>query len=126
MARLQVLYLPSDSDGERIDARYALVADQAEALPENDREALHAFASQAGAQGCLIVSGVLDLDQGEEADDEAVEAVGEMLQALKVPAIAQPATAPQAPKLPPADTTEGKLARVWGGRKPTDEGDPQP
>jgi hypothetical protein len=126
MARLQVLYLPSRVDGERIDARYALVVDQAEDLSPADREALRAFAPEAGAQGVLVVSGVLDVFQGDDDDGETAEALGELLnEAINMPAI-QPA-APQAPKLPPPDTVEGKYARIMGGQKYlTEQGaDPQ-
>lgn len=127
MARLQVLYLPSGVDGETVDARFAIVADQAGDLADFDCEALRAFADQAGAQGCLVVSGVLDVHHGED-DDEAVGAVGDLLrQALTAPDVPQPAQRP-APKLPPPTTTEGKLARVLGGQKILDQmkgSDPQ-
>lgn len=119
MARLQLLHLPSNSDGERIESRFGLVADHAGDLTDEDRGALRAFAAELGAQGVLVVSGILDLDQGDE-DEGAVDAVSEMLQDLvSVPAIAQPTG--QAPQLPPVSTTEGRLARVFGGQKIIDE-----
>jgi hypothetical protein len=123
MARLQVVYLPSETHGRhKFEPRFALVADQAGELSEGDREALRVFAVEAGAQGFVAVSGVLDVDQGEDDDAEAVEELGGLLQdALAAPVSPEQ----QKPKLPPVTTTEGRFARTWGGRKPTDQGDPQ-
>lgn len=122
-ARLQVLYLPSISDGDRHEPRYAFVVDRVADLPESDHEALRAFATSAGAQGCAVLSGALDVAQD---DDEATEALQELLQKA-VAEVPQPVPQ-QAPKLPPANTTEGKLARVLGGQKILEqmrEGDPR-
>lgn len=124
-ARLQVLYLPSEVDGDRHESRFGLVVDQAGDLAESDREALRAFASELGAQGFAVVSGTLDVVQGDdgEADGEVAEALGEQLRdALSVPAITPPSTEQPKPKLPPPNTTEGKLARTWASKPP--EGDP--
>lgn len=119
MARLQVLHLPA-VDGE--PQRFAFIVDQAAELDAGDRTALSAFAASAGGQGCVVLSGSLDVDQGTDAETAA--ALGELLQdAMSVPAIAQ-AAAPQAPKLPPINTTEGRLARTWGGRPSINDGDP--
>jgi hypothetical protein len=117
-ARVRVLYLPTDADG---NARWALVADQAGDLAGDDREALRAFASEAGAQGCLVLSGTVELAQGDDPADEQLAAdLGEWLRTAMAP------PADQKPKLPPPNTTEGKLARSWqGGVRKTTEGDPR-
>lgn len=122
MSRLQVLYLPTAGE---VEPRYALVVDQAGDLAAADREALRVFASEAGAQGCLVLSGALDVDQGnDEEADEAVEA--ELTAELQRQfAAAMAPQQPRAPKLPPPHTTEGKLARIWGGKPPTEGDDPQ-
>lgn len=116
MARLQVLYLPTDADGT---TRFGLVADQAGELADSDRDALRAFASELGAQGAVVLSGAVDLAQGDgddsEADAEMAAHLGEALAALASPA------QPQPPKLPPPDTTEGKYARILGGQKILDQ-----
>jgi hypothetical protein len=127
MARLQVLYLPSVVDGDDVEPRYGFVVDQAADLDPADRDVLSAFAVSVGGQGCVVVSGVLDIAQGDD-DEETTQALGELLtEALRATAFDQPA-APQPVKLAPANTTEGKLQRVLGGQKILDqmrEADPQ-
>lgn len=121
-ARMQVLYLPSMSDGDRHEPRYAFVVDQAGDLCEDDREALTAFATSAGGQGCVVLSGALDLVQGEDDDEEATAALtGVLREAMTGPAFEQPPAVPQPRKLPPPDTVEGKYARIMGGQKLLDE-----
>lgn len=120
-ARMQVLYLPSISDGDRHEPRYGLVVDQADDISESDRVALRAFASELGAQGCVVLSGAVDPVQGEDDDEEATAAVAKLVEAtFAAPAFETP-TAPQAKKLPPPNTVEGKYARIMGGQKLLDE-----
>lgn len=120
MARLQVLYLPTVSTGDHHEPRFGLVADQCGDLTPADCDALRAFAAELGARGCLIMSGTVDLDQG---DDEADEALAQELQ-QQLKAMAAPAQ-PQKQKLPPPNTLEGRMARVWGGEPPTEGTDPR-
>lgn len=109
MSRLQVLYLPTGGDG---NARWALVADQAGDMTGPDREALRVFASEAGAQGCLVLAGAVELVQGDDAaDEELAEQLGDLIHT----AMAPPESSGQKPKLPPPNTIEGKLARSWQG-----------
>jgi hypothetical protein len=118
MARLQVVYLPSRLDEP---GRFAFVIDGAVDLSPDDREALSAFAVSAGGQGCVVVSGPLDVHRAND-DEETTEALGSLLQeVLATPAFPPPATEPKTPKLPPPNTTEGKLARVWGGKPPLED-----
>jgi hypothetical protein len=118
MTRIQLLYLPSDAAG---NSRWALVADQADGLSGPDREALRAFAHEAGAQGCVVLSGTVDVapDAGIDGQDE------ELAQQLAAGFRAASQPPQQPPKLPPANTTEGKLARSWQGRQQLAQGDPQ-
>lgn len=102
-ARLQVLYLPSIPDE---DPRFGLVLDQAIDVSGGDRDALREFAREVGAQGVLVTSHYVDVDQGDDDDEQSEPTV------LAIPV---PQSAPEPPKLPPAHTTEGKAARVWGG-----------
>jgi hypothetical protein len=119
MARLQVVYLPSRLDEP---GRFAFVIDGAADLSLADREALSAFAVSAGGQGCVVVSGPLDVHRAND-DGGTTEALGGLLtEALATP-VFPPAAEPKKPQLPPANTTEGKLARVWGGKPPLE--DPQ-
>lgn len=116
MARLQVLPLPAQGDG--LD-RYAFIIDQAAELSPADCDALRAFATSAGGQGVVIVAGELVVDQPDTGAAEALTAA--LRDAVAIPDLPepQPMQQPQQPaKLPPPNTTEGKLARVWGGNRP--------
>ena len=119
MARLQVVPLPPSEEGLE---RFAFVIDQAGDMTQADRDALRAFATEAGARGVVIVAGELVVDQPDTAATEAMAAALRDVVAIPdVPALQQPHPNQG---LPPVSTIEGRLARVWGNRPAI--GDPQP
>lgn len=130
MPRLQVLHLPNNPDDDT--PRWALVVDQAVDLPQADQEALRTFALQAGGQGCVVLSTALDLTQnlafdiqGSAEDEELVRTLSQQLaNAAQTTTRATPQQGAGQRRLPPPNTTEGKLARVWGGAGDDSE-DPQ-